>query len=111
MSHQLHMDFARQARDAGMARALEATHRTHQGWCAQAVEALRLHARSVPNFIIEEARRVIAADLPEPHDLRSWGSVTMTAVRLGYIERVDGEFRRAASSNASPKQVYRAVAA
>lgn len=99
---------ARARADAGIQRSADATERTEAGWCEKAAERLRAFARGQSGvFTIELARMAFAKDLPPPHDLRTWGQVTRMAASRGYIERVRGEFFSAASSNGSPKPVYR----
>lgn len=99
---------ARARADVGIQRAADATERTEAGWCEKATERMREFARAQAGvFTIELARLAFAKDLTPPADLRTWGNVTRLAVSRGYIERVHGEFFSAASSNGSPKPVYR----
>jgi hypothetical protein len=93
----------------GMERAIDHAEREEPGWTEQAVEAIRLYAqgRGDDLFNTEMARLAVEGFVPAPPDKRSWGAATKRAAALGYIELVDGEFIRAASSNASWKQAYR----
>lgn len=95
--------------DIGIQRSVDKNETLNPGWCEAACEALR---RAVAHnsggvFIIEHLRAVIEKELPAPSDKRCWGQVTRMAVSRGYIERVKGQYFPAASSNASPKAVYR----
>lgn len=99
---------ARARRDVGIERAADATEVRNPGWCEKAVARLREFAKHQGGvFIVEHARAVLRQELPPPNDERTWGKVTRMAVERGYIEPVKGQFFPAASSNASPKQVYR----
>lgn len=78
------------------------------GWVTAAVEALRRFARSqVGVFSIEQARSVLAIELPKVSELRAWGKVTSEASSLGYIVPVPRTFIPAASSNGTPKQAWK----
>lgn len=108
MSTQLAIDFDRGAR--GMRRAAEHAERESDGWIERAVTVLRTAAQVAKpedEFTIEQLR----ADgwsrlLPEPPDLRAWGSATQIAARRGFIEKTGG-YAPATSSNGSPKPLYR----
>lgn len=102
------MQGARKRADEGIQQAADATERRVEGWCEMACEKLREFARgqSLP-FTIELARGHFEKTLPEPHDLRSWGQVTRMATARGFIEKMHGQYFAAASSNGSPKPVYR----
>lgn len=103
---------ARERADLGVARSADRAERAEPGWIETATEALRrLALVTEPDvlFTIEQARTVIAeaGELTQPPNLRAWGQVTRRARRLGYIEQVPGRFAPAASSNCSPKPLYR----
>lgn len=103
---------------AGIEQAAEHAERVEVGWVEHAASMLAQYGRrasAAGGFLIEEARDWIAfvgwpqmPELPEPPDLRAWGAATQMAVRRGWITAT-GAFRRAASSNGSPKAVYRAA--
>ncbi len=82
----------------------------HAQWVQDAVQKLRQLAKRIyPGmFSIETARLAINFPVPEGGDLRVLGKVTTEALRLEYIECVPGRFVGAASSNGSPKGMYRA---
>lgn len=104
---QLTLDDALSRADAGIARVTLATERRVPGWVDMAIERLRSWAQARPEpFTIEIARAAIEPGLPEPSDGRVWGAVTRAAVRAGVIEPTGG-FAPAASSNGSPKRLYR----
>lgn len=104
--NQLTLDLSRMRGDVGAERAASRAERTQPGWIDRAAEAVRGFAvGSGPfAFTIEEARASFQA--PEGVDLRAWGHVTRRAVQLGYIEPT-GDYAPAASSNGSPKRLYR----
>lgn len=102
------MTTARARADAGIERAADATEKRVEGWCDMACEKLREFARTQSGlFTCELARGAFQATIPAPHDLRAWGKVSRMAMSRGYIEKVPGQFFAAASSNGSPKPVYR----
>jgi hypothetical protein len=108
--NQLAIDFvsAYERRDTGMQRATDRVEREAPGWTEQAIEALRKFAAEADEpFIMEQARAVIGPQLPQPKELRSWGSVTQTAIKRGILVPT-GRTQIAASSNGSPKPEYRA---
>jgi hypothetical protein len=106
---QLSIDFvaAEDRALSGMSRAADRADRANPGWTDQALTLLRSAARMMEApFTIEAVRLVIEPFLPTPTDGRAWGAVTQAAIRAGVIEPT-GEFARAASSNGSPKMLYR----
>ena len=104
--NQLALDFSRTRADLGVERSANRAERKEPGWIDRAAEAVRDFAKgSGPfTFTIEEARAGFTA--PEGTDLRAWDAVTRRAVALGYIEPTDA-YAPAASSNGSPKRLYR----
>lgn len=81
--------------------------RKSAGWVERALAELGEFARSTKGtFTIEQARAAIEGRLPKPHDLRAWGRVTRSARSKGVI--VQDGYAPAASSNGSPKPLYRA---
>ena len=102
-------DAARARGDIGIALVADKAERTAPGWIDMAVERLRTLARNTyPGmFSIEQARLVLEQDMPRPHDLRAWGKVVRIAQAAEFIERVPGRFTPAASSNSSPKPMWR----
>ena len=98
--------------DQGIERAVKRTEKIRPEWCAEAARMLGMGAcllelEKCDKFTIERLRARVAGAVATPADGRSWGGATRAAMRAGYIERVEGEFARAASSNNSPKQIYR----
>lgn len=105
---QLAIDFAVAGlrADLGAERAASKADRLDPGWCDQAAEEIRAFARqAVADFTVEQARATCTPP-PEGAALRAWGHVTRRATSLGYIERT-GAYAPAASSNGSPKPLYR----
>lgn len=96
--------------DTGMKRAEEHVERIEPGWCELACDAVRRYS-SVQHgvFTLEMLRLVMEKELPPVPEKRVWGVVTRMAIKRGLIERVKGQYFPAASSNNSPKAVYRAV--
>lgn len=113
MTEQIPLALGRARGEQGIERAAEHAERVLPGWCDRAAEAVRQalqRTRMDDAFTIEQVRGAIAtADLlPEdPPDGRAWGHVTRRAVKLGYVERLPGQYRAAVSSNGSPKPLYR----
>ena len=106
--HQLTLEGAHAAGEAGMHAAAANADRVIREWTARAYAALCAAVRKRPataEFIVEELRAEIT-DVPEPDDLRAWGQVTQMAIRRNVITAT-GTFKRAISSDASPKPCYR----
>ena len=100
---------AAQAAQQGIEQAGEHANKMFANWVEEAAEALGWAANQYPfgkEFTVEQLRQ-LCHQLPEPPDLRSWGAATQRARRLGYIVNTGG-FAEAASSNNSPKPLYRA---
>lgn len=96
--------------DDAISRVADKADRERPGWCDDAAEALRKFAKAQGGvFTIEHARLSLlqSAAIDKPHDGRAFGKATQMALARGYIERVKGQFFPAASSNGSPKPVYR----
>lgn len=98
--------------DMGIDRASRSAERLTPQWVARATELLRvaacvLHQRGVLEFTVEALRLEVEAAVPAPPDKRAWGAATRSAVRNGWIERLPGRYCPAASSNCSPKPLYR----
>lgn len=106
---QLALDLAVSRGKTGMKRAADHADNDSPGWTERAYQALRsyvegrLHSET---FTIEQAREVAGLLVDEPPDGRAWGAVTQRAIRAGLIVRT-GEYAPAASSNGSPKPLYR----
>lgn len=78
-------------------------------WTAKAIERFRAHVATLPfdkDFIAEDVRLEIQADLPEVFELRAWGAVTRAAIRNGFVIATN-RVLPAVSSHGSPKPVYR----
>lgn len=111
---QLSLELAHRRADTGIERAADRAERASPGWIDQAAEKLRdamllLHnTRLAEQATIETLRTwAVMGGLQAPPDARAWGHVTRLAVRLGYLERIPGAYAPAASSNGSPKPLYR----
>ena len=110
---QLTLELAQARADLGVERAARKADRVAAGWIERALREIGFFARGVPaeaaEFTIEEARAFAEALAPRPEgvDGRVWGAITREACARGLIERVPGKFKAAASSNGSPKAVYR----
>lgn len=79
-------------------------------WTELAVEAVRLRVFALPaadTFTIEALRAAVEDSIPvPPNGLRTWGRVTLMCKERGIIEPT-GTWAATASSNGSPKMVYR----
>lgn len=109
MQMNLPLEVARAQGLAGMELAAENADKCSPGWTVLALARFRAHVATLPfdkDFIAEEARLAVQADLPETDELRAWGSVVRAAIRQRVLA-VTGRFRPAASSHCSPKPVYR----
>lgn len=101
---------ARARGDVGMQRVADKAESERPGWCEDAAEALRVFAKAQGGvFTVELARLALLQSkaIDKPHDGRAFGKATQMALARGYIERVKGQFFPSASSNGSPKPVYR----
>lgn len=88
------MSAAVQARDDGMARAIDHAELVHAGWRAKALRAVADYITRdlfIGEFTAEDVRDW--SKLPEPPDRRAWGGIMMAAARAGWIKRT-GEYRR-----------------
>ena len=95
-------------RDAGMEPVRDSAEREVPNWTALALDAVRRFAAHQGGyFTMEQCRAVVQAELPHQPRLRAWGGVTQSAIRAGFIEPVRGQYAPAASSNGSPKPMYR----
>lgn len=68
-------------------------------WVESAAEAIRQHAASGREFLIEDVASTWTG--PQPRDGRAWGAAARRAKRAGWI-RLAG-YRPANTSNRSPK--------
>lgn len=94
--------------DEAIARVADKADDLIPGWCEKACQALRKFARTRGvMFTVEQARLILASQLPRPHDDRCWGKVTAMALKRGYIEPVKGLYFPTVSSNGSVRAVYR----
>ena len=98
---------ARQARDAGMARAAEHAERVDPDWPVRALVFVRFYAATHAEFLTEDVvAAYLAAGHPPPPDGRAWGPVMQAAARREIIERCGYDAAR--TSNLSPKVLWRA---
>jgi hypothetical protein len=105
---QTEIDFtaAREAAERGIQSSAQHAEDDRPGWGESALAWLRFHAEvSEGEFTMEQFRQMASMVLPEPPDLRAWGSVTQKAIRQGIIRKTGG-YAPAASSNGSPKPLY-----
>lgn len=102
------MTGARAKADKGIESARRHAEDDRPGWGDTAQTVLRWFLRRHDQpFTIEEARLWSEAhDLPQPPELRAWGSVTQRALREGLIVKTGG-YRATASSNGSVRALYR----
>lgn len=110
MSAQLSIDFTRAmaARESGIERSGQHADDVESGWRHQALALVVAFAIGHPEpFLIEQAREYAEKHgLPKPPDPRAWGAVARLAQAKRRIYKVG--FAAAASSNCSPKVLWRA---
>lgn len=75
-----------EARDAGIAVAVEHADRVHPSWRERAYDALVAYAATHPTFTIEQLRADVGATLEDPPSQRAWGGIAQRAQRAGLIE-------------------------
>lgn len=115
---------ARAAADKGIASSAEHAESDIPGWGDMALTMVRWFAKvknrqwegsdkpfkwktAEPGWTAEECRLWCSAhDLPEPTELRAWGSVIQHALREKLIVKTGG-FRATAASNGGLKALYR----
>jgi len=106
---QLNLELANARADLGVERAARKADRVAAGWIGIALDRIGFYVPPAPEFTIEEVRAFVEIIAPRPDDVdgRVWGHITREACARGLIERIPGKFKAAASSNGSPKAVYR----
>jgi len=92
---------------AGMQQAVDHADRVVAGWSELAYIAMCVAARSfgAQSFTIEQLRRKVEFELPDPPDRRAWGSVTRRAINAGVIRKT-GSYAPRASGNGTPTMTY-----
>jgi hypothetical protein len=98
---------AEHRRDVGMQRSLFSANRKTNGWSDAARAVLENYIVKHPrqSFIGEDVVEYAKAMIDSPPDGRAWGGVFCKAAADGLIKRT-GEYRKARSSNLSPKPVW-----
>ena len=103
-------DVAEARRDLGIERVGNRADRVEPAWRERAAGLIRQfsneRACGQPFLIEDVVPFARSAGLPDPPDGRAWGSAVQSAKRRGYI--VSCGFRRARTSNLSPKVLWRA---
>lgn len=92
-------------RESGIFRGEVGANAEIDGWSDLALERIVEYAASHETFLMEEVRRSLPEDFPEPSDARAWGVVTRKAVKDKIISRTEN-YAPARSSNLSPKPVW-----
>lgn len=111
MNEPTQLDLLRQAqrrRDRGLARALSHAENLSLGWNIAADAALSRYLETITGTFLAEqfvawARRVVG----DPPDPRAWGGPIRRAAIAGMIQHIG--YAPAASSNHSPKALWRAI--
>lgn len=86
--------------------AADRAERLGPGWIETAIDEVRAFAQRFSGPFTIERARLHCSPLPDGADARAWGAITQAAMRRGFIEKT-GEYAPAASSNGSPKPLYR----
>lgn len=81
---------ARQARDAGIEKAVTHANEVVPDWSEQAFEKLKEYLKCFPGEFMAETFRAEMAlqDFPLPPSARAWGGIIRRAASAGLIERV-----------------------
>lgn len=108
----LNFEAAASRADAAIERGARRADRASPQWVEKAADLLRIGAvilegQMVAEFTVEHLRALVDKALPEPPDKRAWGAATRVACSKAFIERIPGRYAAAASSNGSPKPLYR----
>lgn len=92
----------------GVKRSASKASRLEPGWIEKTIEEVRaiVQARDESALFTIEEVRAQCAPMPAGSDARGWGQVTRRVTALGIIVRT-GFFAPTASSNGSPKPIYR----
>ena len=101
-TEQAELDFAREHRDVGVARAEAGA---KEAWLVLAYAALVAHLRAHGEFFVDDLWR---SGLERPRESRALGAVVQRAARERLMEKT-GEYRQSRSSNLSPKPVWRSL--
>lgn len=89
MTAQIQIDFARQARDRGIANAVDHADQVHDSWSEKAYSHFVTFVSLQSNpFTIEMFREWCKDFLPAPPSLRAFGAIPMRAARAGLIGKV-----------------------
>lgn len=97
------IDFGRRNRDRGIKKAVDHANTVHHEWSEKAYAYLVEFVRSRKpgeKFMTEDIRNDAGTLVPEPPSLRSWGAVTVKALKKGLIKHT-GEFRKVKNKNAN----------
>lgn len=106
---QTDLDFGIKKGVVGINRAALNANSKIAGWTGIAKLAVLNHLASLnldSTFTIEDVRVIVDEQIPPPPDLRSWGSVTQSLIKTGDIQKTF-TYKQAASSNGSPKMLYK----
>lgn len=77
---------ARNARDQGIATAIQHAERINPEWPELAYNALVEYAKTRETFTIEQLRVHLGATLAEPPSRRAWGPIAQKAQKAGILE-------------------------
>ena len=86
---QLTIDYAKEAKEAGMQRAVKHADQVHDSWSTKAFDLFKsyLVLTSSP-FKVEDFREWAKNLLPSPPSLRAFGAITVKAKKAGLIRHV-----------------------
>jgi len=110
MTAQTQIDFARQARDLGIAKAINNADAVTPRWSDQAYGLFKdfVKGQSGP-FKIEDFRVSTVGVLSDPPSLMAFGHVALRAVKSGLIKRVGYECVSNVKAHRTPVSVWEGV--
>jgi hypothetical protein len=89
MTDQFNIEFARQARDKGIKRAVDHADKDTEKWSDIAYGFLKEFIRiQKQSFLAEDFRMAVTELIPEPPHNRAFGGLFMRAAKAGLITRV-----------------------
>ena len=97
-----------QLRDQGMNLAIQNANNKVENWSKLAYDFLIRYSKTESEFMTEEVREAARGILPEPLNLRAWGSVISTASRNGMIQRIGYRQVKNPKAHCTPASLWEA---